>query len=94
MRAGLSPDAVSALERGLRRRPYPHTVRALAEVLELGEEERAELVASLPRRAAPLASNNPAPPTLPMPPTPLFGRERDAREVLGALLRPDASHPA
>ncbi len=89
MRAGLSPDAVSALERGLRRRPYPHTVRALAEALELGEEERAELVASLPRRVAPRASNNPAPPTLPMPPTPLLGRERGVREVIEALLRPD-----
>ena len=30
-RAGLSAMAVSVLERGERRRPYPHTVRSLAD---------------------------------------------------------------
>ena len=30
-RAGLSANGISDLERGARRRPYPHTVRALAE---------------------------------------------------------------
>jgi DNA-binding XRE family transcriptional regulator len=30
-RAGLTAKAVSALERGERRRPYPHTVRSLAD---------------------------------------------------------------
>ena len=42
-RAGLTADAVSALERGARRRPYPHTVRALADALGLegpGERRR------------------------------------------------------
>jgi transcriptional regulator with XRE-family HTH domain len=63
MRAGLSPDAVSALERGLRRRPYPHTVRALAEALEL-REEWAILVASYPN--APLPARR-SPPPLPCP---------------------------
>ena len=33
-RAGLTPHAVSALERGTRTRPYPHTVRSLADALE------------------------------------------------------------
>ena len=32
-RAGVSSHAVSALERGTRTRPYPHTVRALADAL-------------------------------------------------------------
>ena len=32
-RAGLSPSAVGLLERGLRKRPYPHTVRAPADAL-------------------------------------------------------------
>ena len=32
-RAGLTSHAVSSLERGTRKRPYPHTVRALAEVM-------------------------------------------------------------
>ena len=40
-RAGLTADAVSALERGARRRPYPHTVRALADALGLEGAGRA-----------------------------------------------------
>ncbi len=40
-RAGLSVKAISALESGRRRRPYPHTVRALADALGLSDEERA-----------------------------------------------------
>ncbi len=36
-RAGLSSDAVSRLERGQRKHPYPHTVRALADALNLSE---------------------------------------------------------
>jgi transcriptional regulator with XRE-family HTH domain len=43
-RAGLTRNAVSALERGERRRPYPHTVRSLADALELPEAERTALL--------------------------------------------------
>jgi transcriptional regulator with XRE-family HTH domain len=39
-RAGLTPHAISALERGTRTRPYPHTVRSLADALDLSEAER------------------------------------------------------
>ena len=79
-RAGLTPHAVSALERGHRKRPYPHTVRSLAEALELYEDERAALMAAVPKREsgshrAPAAL--PESTTLPVPPTPLVGRERD-----------------
>ncbi len=38
-RAGLTADGISALERGERRRPYPHTVRALAEVTGVEVEQ-------------------------------------------------------
>jgi len=34
-RPGLSPRAISALERGKWQRPYPHTVRTLAEASRL-----------------------------------------------------------
>ena len=34
-RAGLSAQGISVLERGLRNRPHPPTVRALAEALDL-----------------------------------------------------------
>ena len=85
-RAGLTPNAISDLERGKRRRPHPNTVRSLADALELSEEERASLVAAVPRRgyrpATAIAASTPA---LPIPPTPLLGRERDLTEVTGLL---------
>src|SRR6266536_3388461 len=49
-RAGLTPNAVGALERGERRFPYPATVRALAKALGLTAGERAALAASVPPR--------------------------------------------
>jgi predicted ATPase/DNA-binding XRE family transcriptional regulator len=86
-RAGLSEKAIGALERGRRQRPYPHTVRALADALELTPDERAELTGALPTRAvAPVPA--PAPATsarLPASPTGLIGRERELAEVVGLL---------
>ncbi len=84
-RAGLTAKGISDLERGRRRRPYPHTVRSLADALGLSEEERGSLFAAVPRRGdaepgAPLADPEP---TLPSPPTLLVGRERELREVRG-----------
>jgi tetratricopeptide (TPR) repeat protein/transcriptional regulator with XRE-family HTH domain len=58
-RAGLSTNAISALERGARRRPYPSTVRALAEALRLSDEERAVLERGVLGRTAPRHSNPP-----------------------------------
>lgn len=50
-RAGLTSHGISALERGLRSRPYPHTVRSLADALALAPEDRQALMAAVPRRA-------------------------------------------
>jgi predicted ATPase/DNA-binding XRE family transcriptional regulator len=88
-RAGLSAKGISDLERGARRRPHPHTVRALANALELSEDERASLLAAVPKRGeagdeVPTARLEPL---LPMPATPLVGRERDLEEVTGFLRR-------
>ena len=97
-RAGLSPNGVSALERGQRKRPYPHTVRALADALGLAEDERATLLAAVPERggaasstaaedapaSAPVASSSMSS-ALPRPATPLVGRERELEEVAGLL---------
>jgi transcriptional regulator with XRE-family HTH domain len=47
-RAGLTVHGVSALERGVRRRPYPHTVRSLAEALGSSATERAALLSAVP----------------------------------------------
>ncbi len=97
-RAGLTRNAVSALERGERTRPYPHTVRSLAEALDLSEDERTSLLVAVPRREAP-ASGEPAPirgvswpvseTVLPSPPTPLLGRERELGEIRELLVNVD-----
>jgi transcriptional regulator with XRE-family HTH domain len=42
--AGLSPRGISDLERGVRRRPYPATIRRLVAALGLGRAGRAELL--------------------------------------------------
>ncbi len=85
-RAGLSSNAVSALERGVRRRPHPHTVRPLAEALELPEDGRAALLAAVPERSGAASSAEAAPASaavsaLPHPATPLVGRERELEEL-------------
>ncbi len=93
-RAGLSSDAVSRLERGQRKYPYPHTVMALSDALNLSEDQRDALIASAPKRAGmsftpPAGREDPAP-TLPMLPTPLIGRESDTAAVRSLLQRGDA----
>ena len=51
-RAGLTVDTVSGLERGLRRRLYPHTARAIADALDLAGDERTGLMALAQGEAA------------------------------------------
>ena len=89
-RAGLTPNAVGDLERGKTRRPYPHTVRSLADALGLSEDERASLLVAVPGRDAKSAKAD-APAsvleaTLPSPPTPLLGREQELEEIRELLL--------
>lgn len=89
-RAGLSANGISALERGERKRPYPDTLRRLAEALGLTEAQRAELAATLrsrPEDPVPVVVQ-PTPGVaadLPGEPTPLIGRERES-EVVRYLL--------
>ena len=90
-RAGLSPNAVSALERGQRKRPYPHTVRALADALELSKEERAALLEAVPARGEPASPGaqtaTPSSSRLPHPVTLLVGREREIEQVADLISR-------
>ena len=86
-RAGLSPHAISALERGTRTRPYPHTVRSLAAALDLTEDTRAGLLAAVPARSArqPADSAPARARDLPVPATPLIGRDDDVARVAELL---------
>lgn len=92
-RARMSADAVSALERGTRARPYPATVRALAAALELTPEERSALAAAVPKRLRITSGRRPGGGPrvggrLPVSATPLLGREEDAAAVAGLLASP------
>jgi predicted ATPase/transcriptional regulator with XRE-family HTH domain len=96
-RSGLSPRAISALENGERRAPHPDTVARLVQALRLSpaERERFEAVAEAARARGPRLGQDAAVaqplgegrrPALPVPPTPLIGREHEVAAV-GALLR-------
>jgi transcriptional regulator with XRE-family HTH domain len=90
-RAGLAAKNISDLERGERKRPYPHTVRSLADALELSEEERAALFAAVPKRGSGgrvVLAVTPEP-ALPELPTPLVGRERELEEIKAFIHRPE-----
>jgi transcriptional regulator with XRE-family HTH domain len=101
-RSGVSVATIAALEQGLRRRPYPHTLAALSQGLELEAAERAALFAlgAAARSSVPSVSAE-APPSadaptasrarLPLPPTGLIGRETDVADI-AKLLR--ARNPA
>lgn len=94
-RAGITAMAVSALERGERRRPYPNTVRALADALGLSDVDRAELVAAVPRRSEPpvaVEATGPQPDlaaSIPPQPTPMLGRDEEFAVVRDQLVAPE-----
>jgi predicted ATPase/DNA-binding XRE family transcriptional regulator len=101
--AGMTGQAIGALEREERRRPYPATVRRLAATLGLSEEERSAFLSAVPPRGrtpepAPRGASNSIPglaasegkpasryPDLPIPLTPLIGREEEVAAAAGLL---------
>ena len=86
-RAGLSPEAVSLLERG-RRSPRMTTMRLLADALVLDPRTRQDLFdAQLADDPSPqvASSTSAAPPTAPRFLDPLIGREREVAELSGLL---------
>ncbi len=95
--AGLTPNAISAIERGERRNPYPSTVAVLADALNLSPAERQDLYASRPPRGAAatrLGRGATAAPARrgarpPSETTPLLGREGDIATALRMLRRDD-----
>ena len=72
--SGLSVNAVSALERGERRQPHVETLRALAAALDLTGPARDELFAIARAGGGEPHADGTA---LPVPPTPLVGRQAD-----------------
>ena len=81
-RAGLSAQAIGALETGKRRRPYPHTVAALADALGLTEMERVALAEA---RVSAVSGATLQVPPLPLRLAPLVGREEEVRAVVARL---------
>ncbi len=95
-RSGLTPQAISLLERGGRQHPQAYTIEQLATALGLLETEQARFAAAARPFSAGGASagvkaalrDRPSAP--PIPPTPLLGREADVTYVGGLLRQPDA----
>ena len=82
-RAGLTVKAVGALERGERRWPHPHTVRSLADALQLDDTERALLVQAAHRSTTP--GDSPPAAGAPAPATAMLGRQEELNEVIDLL---------
>jgi transcriptional regulator with XRE-family HTH domain len=87
--AGLSVHAVSALERGERRRPHVETVRALSAALDLTGATRDALFVSA-RAPAHTAADELSTLSLPLALTVLLGREADL-QILRDWLADDAA---
>src|SRR5215831_6719683 len=79
--AGLSVAAVSALERGQRRRPHVETVRALSAALDLSGITRDAFVGSSRPTAQDTAVEELSRARLPLPLTPLLGRDAELRTL-------------
>jgi predicted ATPase/transcriptional regulator with XRE-family HTH domain len=85
-RAGLSVRGISDLERGVNRTARRTSARLYADALGLaGAERRRFLEAARGREQPPAATN-----ALPIPPTPLIGRQTEVATVLATLTQPGA----
>jgi predicted ATPase/DNA-binding XRE family transcriptional regulator len=88
--AGLSVHAVSALERGERRRPHVETVRALSAALDLTGPTRDALLGSARAPAHATAVDELSGVSLPLPLTALLGRDADMQTLRRWLADPAA----
>jgi predicted ATPase/DNA-binding XRE family transcriptional regulator len=86
--AGLSVHAVSALERGERRRPQVETVRALSAALDLTGASRDALLWSARAPFHHAAADELSESSLPLAPTMLLGRDADVQTVRQWLAEP------
>jgi predicted ATPase/DNA-binding XRE family transcriptional regulator len=88
--AGLSVQAVSALERGQRRRPHVETVRALSAAFDLSGSSRDAFVGSARAPAHATAIDELTRASLPLPLTALLGRDTDLQTLRQWLADPTA----
>src|SRR5262245_36622063 len=88
--AGLSVHAVSALERGERRRPHVETVRALSAALDLTGALRDALFESARAPAPTGVIDDLSAFSMPLPPTALLGRDADLHTLRQWLADPAA----
>jgi predicted ATPase/DNA-binding XRE family transcriptional regulator len=88
--AGLSVHAVSALERGERRRPHVETVRALSAALDLTGAALNAFLASARAPAHSTVADELSADSLPLPLTTLLGRESDMETLRHWLADPAA----
>ena len=86
--AGLSVHAVSALERGERRRPHVETVRALSAALDLTAPSRDAFLGSARASARNTAVDELSGVSLPLPMTALLGRDGDMQTLRDWLADP------
>jgi len=84
-RAGVSVQAVSALERGINTAPQRHTVALLAGALDLDLAEQGALEEAVPRRRAQPAPDSTAPAAPPMPGAPIIAGAPDVATLLHPL---------
>jgi predicted ATPase/DNA-binding XRE family transcriptional regulator len=86
--AGLSVHAVSALERGERRRPHPETVRALSAALDLAGADREAFIGNARGEGDTTAVDELTDLSLPVPLTSLLGRGGDVATLRRWLADP------
>jgi predicted ATPase/DNA-binding XRE family transcriptional regulator len=84
-RAGLSPNAIAALERGRRKVPRPGTLLQLADALQLGLQERAALIGAANTQQADGAAHDTSGQSVPVPLTSFVGREQSLHELRALL---------
>ncbi len=89
MRSGLSLQAVSHLERGIRRGPRRETVAVLAAAMGLSATQTATLEGASHRRRSPRPAPPPPPAGLPHGMSPILGRETDLAVLPFMLRQPD-----
>lgn len=83
-RANLTAKAIGALERGERRRPYPNTVRAICDALDLADEDRTALAAAARPETDPNRGQRSTSP-VPVPSSPMVGREAEVARLVELL---------